>query len=58
MAITASWWVAPALIVIVLGLVAAALCVELRHAYEVHFRESRHEHLFLSCRRSTALAPL
>lgn len=49
MAIAPSWWVAPALIAIVLSLIGAALRVRhVRHAYEEHFLESRHERLFLA----------
>ena len=49
MAIAPSWWVAPALIATVLGVIAAVLRLRhVRHAYEAHFRESRHERLFLA----------
>src|SRR5690349_15962886 len=49
MGIAPSWWVAPALIAIALGLIATAFRLDhVRHAYEAHFRESRHERLFLA----------
>ena len=49
MHIAPSWWVAPALIAIILAGIAAALRLKhVRVAYEAHFQESRHERLFLA----------
>jgi hypothetical protein len=49
MSVAPSWWAAPALIALVLGAIAAVFRLRhVRHAYEAHFRESRHERLFLA----------
>ena len=49
MHIALSWWLAPAIIGLVLLLIVAVLRSRgVRHAYEAHFRETRRERLFLS----------
>ncbi len=49
MHIALSWWLAPAIIGLVLLLIVAVLRSRgVRHAYEAHFRETRRERVFLS----------
>lgn len=44
-----SWWLAPALIAVVLAIIVALLRFRpVRQAYEDHFQETRHERLFLA----------